>query len=201
MNHGYIDVVHLLWETIIQEKLPGAKSQNYTHDCSLRLLDILYNNSFLFFVYFDSYSSNKIKLGQKYLVQYNTWKKNVITLDPSSNLFSNWLTRSYLPDFLHATEDISSSTIVRKGVSALLSFFIPPFFRNMQTPSLGTHHEKKTDFVMMHWNQRDWKQLIWSHGLTINLCINFKKHNRLVSLYTDNFWKTKPSWKEFSIDL
>ena len=48
MNDGYIDVVHLLWETIIQEKLPRDKGQNYTHDCSLRLLDILYNNSFLF---------------------------------------------------------------------------------------------------------------------------------------------------------
>ena len=65
-------------------------------------------------------------------------------------------------------------TIVRKGVSDHPCPFstppshlldITPFFRNMQpfSPTLDTHG-KILDFMMIHWNQGDWKQLIWSHG-------------------------------------
>ena len=62
-----------------------------------------------------------------------------------------------------------SVLIVRKGVSApppppppfpILSFFIPLLFSETCTLPLDTHHGKIPYFIMIHWNQGDWKQLI-----------------------------------------
>ena len=81
------------------------------------------------------------------------------------------------------------------------SFFHPPFLLKHATPPtppptplpLDTHHGKIPDSMVIHWNKGD--------EFFINLCINFQKHNTLVSFYTDNFWKIRPSWKKSSIDL
>ena len=42
----------------------------------------------------------------------------------------------------------------------ILSFFIPLLFSETCTPPLDTHHRKIPYFIMIHWNQGDWKQLI-----------------------------------------